>query len=224
MFHRYTGQDDIVIASAVSTRSEQITQEMIGYFINVLPLRTRLDGNEGFSSLAMRVRETVLGALAHRQYPLELLKKELLASETAGQDPFRVMFVLEDEPEALQLDGLTCRAKTIDTQTAKFDLLIAAFVSADKIRFELQYRRASFHRERIAAFARHLSAWLTVAIAQPEQPINRIQWLPEGDHAACVGQVLRWLLRFCRPLPLKLPDAHVDGYQAGYKYDRLCGA
>lgn len=178
VFYRYTGQTDIVIGSPVSTRANNITQELIGYFINVLPLRTQFDGQGNFADLVGRVRNTVLGALAHGQYPLELLKKELLSSEVAGQDPFRVMFVLEDEPEPLQLKGLECRAQTIDTQTAKFDLLIAAFVGREKIRFELQYRRPCFCRERIAAFADHLQAWLQAAVAHPDQPIDRLAWLP----------------------------------------------
>lgn len=181
VFYRYTGQDDIVIASPVSTRSDDHTQDMIGYFINVLPLRTKLEAGKGFSDLTSRVRTTVLEALTHRHYPFELMKKELLNSAGTGQDPFRVMFVLEDEPEALQLSGLTCRSRTIDTKTAKFDLLIAAFVQPDTIRFELQYRKSCFHRKRIEAFARHLQMWLEAALSHPEQPIARLAWLSPDD-------------------------------------------
>lgn len=183
VFYRYTGQEDIVVGTTVSTRSEQATQEMIGYFINVLPLRTRFDGNQSFAELLNSVRATVLGALTHCHYPLELLKKEILSSEAAGQDPFRVMFVLEDEPDPLQLPGLDCAAKSIDTHTAKFDLLIAAFVSANGLRFELQYRRSCFQRQRIEAFAKHLQLWLAAAVEQPEQPLNRLHWLPLTQRA-----------------------------------------
>ena len=187
VFYRYTGQEDILIGSPVSTRADQTTQELIGYFINVLPLRTRFDGSQSFADLLTRVRGTVLGALEHRQYPFELLKKELLTSEVAGRDPFQVMFVLEDEPEALQLPGLNCQSKSIDTQTTKFDLLIAAFVSNDRIRFELQYRRAYFHRERIEAFGRHLQAFLSAVVERPEQAISRIDWLPGHEQSKLVG-------------------------------------
>ena len=187
VFYRYTGQEDIVIASPVSTRADKATQDLIGYFINVLPLRTRFDGTQSFADLLTRVRGTVLGALEHRQYPLELLKKELLTSEVAGQDPFRVMFVLEDEPEALQLPGLSCQSKLIETQTMKFDLLIAAFVSGNRIRFELQYRRAYFHRARIEAFGRHLQAFLSAVVEHPEQAISHIDWLPGHEQSTLVG-------------------------------------
>ncbi len=156
---------------------------MLGYFINVLPLRTRFDGSQSFLELLDRVQETVLGALTHRQYPLELLKKEVLSSEAAGKDPFRVMFVLEDEPNSLRLHGLKCTSRAIDTHTAKFDLLIAAFVSGSGIRLELQYRRACFQRQRIDAFARHLQLWLNAVVDQPNAPINRLGWLPSAERA-----------------------------------------
>ncbi len=187
LFYRYTGQDDQLIGTPISTRSDQATQDLIGYFINVLPLRTRFDGKQGFDELLSRVRETVLGALTHRNYPLELLKKEVLSSEVAGQDPFRVMFVLEDEPEPLELPGLSCKTRLIDTQTAKFDLLIAAFVSTDGIRLELQYRRTKFRRERIEALARHLQLVLATAIQHPQQALDQLEWLPQHERAQSHG-------------------------------------
>ncbi len=111
-----------MIGSPVSTRTDETTADLIGYFINVLPLRTRFQGRESFDALLRQVHQTVMGALQHRLYPLELMKKELLSTQSAGQDPFRVMFVLEDEPDTLALAGVECRAKPFDAQTAKFDL------------------------------------------------------------------------------------------------------
>ena len=188
VFHRYSGQEDIVIGTPVSTRVDQTTQDVIGYFINVLPLRTRFEGDKSFRELLHAVRDTVFGALAHQHYPFELLKKEILSSEAAGQEPFRVMLVLEDEPENLQLSGLACRSQLFDTQTAKFDLLIAIFAQGDRIRFEFQYRRDCFDRRRIEAFGQHLQQLLSAAIAKPSQALNRLEWLPREQQSVLTGK------------------------------------
>ncbi|WP_417735305.1 amino acid adenylation domain-containing protein [Rosistilla oblonga] len=185
---RYTGQEDLVVGSAVAARPDAEMEDLIGYFINVLPLRTRFAADGSFDDLHAKVRDTTLSAMAHQNYPLELLKRELLAGQGTGATPFQVMFVLEHEPCALTLSGVQARRVPMETQTAKFDLLIAASESADSLRIDLQYRCKSFCRERIDRFGKHFQTLLAAAIDAPTTPVDRIDILPAAERTRLLKQ------------------------------------
>ena len=72
LFHRWSGQDDIVVGTPVAGRDRAELERIIGIFINTVVLRSRVDGQRGFAELPRpRVRETVLDAFAHQDAPFE---------------------------------------------------------------------------------------------------------------------------------------------------------
>ncbi|MCM2370991.1 amino acid adenylation domain-containing protein [Aporhodopirellula aestuarii] len=177
VFYRYTRQEDMIIGSAMTTRDDLATEDLIGYFINVLPLRTRFDGGGTFEELQRKVRETAFNAFAHQNYPFELLKKEILSNQETGGTPFRVLFILENEAEPLELSGLKSKPVALETQMAKFDLLIAVNESSGYLRIDLQYRSKLFQRTRMERFAEHLPSLLSAAIANPMCPVDQLEML-----------------------------------------------
>ncbi|MDQ3257051.1 MAG: condensation domain-containing protein, partial [Acidobacteriota bacterium] len=74
---RYTGQENIIVGTGIAGRNRAETENLIGFFINALALRTDLSGNLGFRELLGRVREVTLGAYEHQDVPFEKLVEEL---------------------------------------------------------------------------------------------------------------------------------------------------
>ncbi|EMI55463.1 pyoverdine synthetase D [Rhodopirellula sallentina SM41] len=183
VFHRYTQQEDIVIGSAVTSRDDLAMEDLVGYFINVLPLRTRFDGSDSFECLQAKVRDTAFDAFAHQRYPLDLLKKEIFSEGEMGDAPFRVLFILENQPDALSLDGASTTTIPFDTRLAKFDLLIAVNESPDRLRIELQYRCKQFHRRRVERFGEHLRGLLASAVVEPSCPVDQLKILSSNELA-----------------------------------------
>ena len=72
---RYTGQSDIIIGSPTAGRHRAAFSALVGYFVNLLPLRTTCDANATFDEFLQEVRRTVLAAIEHQDYPLSLLVK-----------------------------------------------------------------------------------------------------------------------------------------------------
>ena len=69
LLHRHTQQRDILIGSPMTGRTRVETEDVIGFFVNTLPLRTRVSGDQSFRELLARMRETVLGACSHQDLP-----------------------------------------------------------------------------------------------------------------------------------------------------------
>ncbi|HEY6122093.1 MAG TPA: condensation domain-containing protein, partial [Pyrinomonadaceae bacterium] len=71
LLFRYTGQEDIVVGSPIAGRNRVEIENLIGFFVNTLALRTNVSGNPTFRQLLGRVKEVALGAYAHQDLPFE---------------------------------------------------------------------------------------------------------------------------------------------------------
>jgi amino acid adenylation domain-containing protein len=123
LLSRFTGQKDLVLGSPVANRTEAGIENLIGFFVNTLALRTDLTGDPPFRALLGQVRESALSAYAHQDLPFERLVEELHPERDLSRSPlFQVMFSLDPVWGSELAPGLGCELLRIDTGTAKFDL------------------------------------------------------------------------------------------------------
>jgi acyl carrier protein len=99
LLHYYTGQDDIVVGTNVSNRSRLETDQLIGFFVNQLPMRTKFSSDLAFRELLGQVREMTIDAYAHQDIPFDKLVDALKLERNLSRAPlFQVKIDLLNAP------------------------------------------------------------------------------------------------------------------------------
>lgn len=181
LLFRYSGQEDLVVGSPIAGRNRAETENLIGFFVNTLPLRTRLSGNPTFRELLKRVKETALGAYAHQDLPFEKIVEWAQPERSLSYPPvFQVMFALQNQPRpTFALPGLNVSALKRETDTAKFDLTLFVTETDEGLACWLEYNTDLFSAGAMTQLLEHFEILLAGVVASPEQQIAELPLLNE---------------------------------------------
>lgn len=184
LLQRYTHQDDIVVGTDVANRNRAETEPLIGFFVNLLVLRTNLSGNPSFRELLKRVREVTLGAYAHQDLPFDQLVKTLQPERKLSHIPplFQVLFVLQNAPvPAVELPDLTLSPFEVDNEIARFDLALFMTETDPGLVGTWTYNADLFDASTIAKLSTHLETLLRNLVAQPDVEITTLDMLSDVE-------------------------------------------
>ena len=201
---------DIPIGSPIAGRTDHALEELVGFFVNTLVLRTDISANPSFRELLARVREADLAAYAHQELPFERLVDLLKPARSLSRHPlFQVMLAFQNTPEAvLELPGVVARLEPVGLGAAKFDLSLglnerrAQDGRPEGIEGLIEYRTDLFERSTVDAIGRRLVGLLEAVVADPNQPIGRIDLLAPEERRQIL---LQWNATACDLPPNTLP-------------------
>lgn len=190
LLHRYSGQTDIAIGTAVANRQRPEVEGVIGLFVNSLVLRGDLSGDPSFTELLRRVKESWLGADAHRDLPFEKLVQELQPERDLSRNPlFQVQFVLQNATRRTTgVAGLAIEPIETSTVHSPFDLSISLREQECRYIGYIDYSTDLFDGERIERMAGHFQTLLSAIVADPDQAIATLPLLTEAERQQVLVQ------------------------------------
>ncbi|MEQ8997813.1 MAG: amino acid adenylation domain-containing protein [Coleofasciculus sp. B1-GNL1-01] len=183
LLYRYTNQDDIIVGTDVAGRHRAEIEPLIGFFINLLLLRSDLSGNPTFRELLKRVQEVCLGAYAHQDLPFAKLVESLRPDRATSKTPlFQVLFVLQNTPmPAVEFSGLTLTSIEVNSDKARFDLALFMQDTEQGIVGNWKYRTDLFEAEAITRLSAHFQTLLHSIAQHPDTRINTLEMLSESE-------------------------------------------
>ncbi|HEX5720871.1 MAG TPA: amino acid adenylation domain-containing protein, partial [Thermoanaerobaculia bacterium] len=187
---RWTGRDDLVVGSPMASRNRLETEDLIGFFVNTLPLRGNLAGDPGFGALLERVHKATVEAYAHEDLPFEKLVEELQPERSLSHFPiFQVVLVLQNAPVgALEMPGLNLEPQAAESGTTKFDLTVSVNESPGVLYGFWEYDSDLFDAPTIRRFQEHFTTLLSAALAAPERRLADLPLLTAAER----DQLLAW--------------------------------
>jgi len=164
----YTGQPDVVLGTDLANRTTVQTEALIGFFVNLLALRTDLSGDPTFEKLLGRVREVALGAYAHQDLPFDKLVEELQPERSLSHNPVvQVLFVQQNTPRAASpMPGLEMTPYLLEVPS-KFDMVVFVFENDKGVSGLWLYNPDLFDATTVARMAGFYRLVLEKATANP---------------------------------------------------------
>jgi thioesterase domain-containing protein/acyl carrier protein len=171
LLYRYTDQSDLLICSPIANRNRSELQKIIGYFANLIILRSQLNGELTFKELLEQERQVVSGAFAHQDLPIQTLASSLNSSFTLPQ----VMFVFQNTPrQSLKLSDLELSRVEVDNGIADFDLSLSMQEESGKLTGVLKYNTDLFIEATVIRFIHHFQTILENLINDVSQSVESL--------------------------------------------------
>ena len=187
---RYTGGSSVAVGTPIANRNRADLEGLIGFFVNLLVLRTDVSGDPPFRELLDRVRAAALGAYAHQDLPFEKLVEELRPRRDPGRNPlFQVAFQtrattldrpLLDEPRMVPVE--------LETRISKFDLKLGLGDGRDDLGASLEYSTDLFDGTTAGRLLAQFKTLLEGAAADPGRPLSDLPLLGAGERFQLLGE------------------------------------
>ncbi len=179
----YSRTEDIVIGTPIEGRYNSELSNIIGMFVNTLPLRNKIDIKSTFKEFLMQVREQSLRSFEHQDYPLdELIKKLEIKRDSSRNALFDVAFTYQNQSyPTMALKGIETEFYIPKTNISKFDLLLEAIPENENISFRFEYCTQLFSKEYIKMFASYYMRILKDISRNIDLPIAEINILSSKE-------------------------------------------
>jgi acyl carrier protein len=169
--YMYTGQEDQILCSPVAYRNRSNIEELIGYFNNIVVLRTDLTGDPSFRELLRRERRVVLDAFENQDLPFQRVAQfpNLIRTPLT-----RAVFSLRNTPEQpLSLVELQVQPEEHPKQEMDFDLGMRMHITEGALGGVLQYNANLFEKNTVLEMLYNFESLLNGLIQKPDQHISQ---------------------------------------------------
>ncbi|WP_282792786.1 amino acid adenylation domain-containing protein [Streptomyces sp. CC224B] len=184
LLHRYTGERDIAIGTALAGREHPDLEQVIGFFANTVVLRGDIGADATFRDVLAQARETSIAAQDNQDVPFESVVDTVRPERSPSFNPlFQTMLVLENAAGNRRHEpgGLKVTPDEIDIGVAKYDLVLQLRAEGDAFTGVWEYSTDLYDTDGIRRLGTHFLTLLEDALAHPDRPIGTLALLPAPE-------------------------------------------
>lgn len=168
VMHWFSGHEDIVIGTDIANRGKVETRNMLGFFINQLALRSRLDRNATFRNHLARTRVDAHNAYENQNLPFETVVSALNPPRANHAPIFQVKFNLQYDPGSMDIDELVFEPILLERQTSKLDLTFSMTMTEQGLSGTAEYKTDLFQNSTIERLTQHFITALREITKNPD--------------------------------------------------------
>ncbi|MGH3918222.1 MAG: amino acid adenylation domain-containing protein, partial [Pseudonocardiaceae bacterium] len=183
LLSRYANQRDVAIGTVTSGRDRAELENLVGFFVNTVVLRSTVEGTQTFEDFLADVRETVLDAFAHDEVPFDRVVEHLQPERDASRTPLvQALIVLQSEMvRARAAGGLWITEHDLPRPSARFDLVLEFLPRGGSLNLAIEYNTDLFDPGTVERLAGHLQLLLTAIAADPGRSLAELPMLTEAE-------------------------------------------
>ncbi|ACC84846.1 non-ribosomal peptide synthetase [Nostoc punctiforme] len=179
--HRLTGQNDLVVGIPAAGQAALGQYNLVGHCVNLLPLRSQINGEQSFSDYLRSRRSAVLDAYDHQQFTFGSLVKKLVLPRDSSRIPLvPITFNIDQglDSDKLPFTGLEVEFFSNPRSFENFELFINATELHGQMTLECQYNTNLFDADTIRHRMTEFETLLLGIVANPNQSIAKLPILP----------------------------------------------
>ncbi len=198
LLYRYTRQEDIQVGTPIEMRSRTEFEDLIGYFVNMVVIRTVLTPDVSFKVLLKQVQATVLEALEHGDYPFTEIAKELAPHRDRSRPPlFQAAFAFQNWVKDIEnagfnkknLSGITFDPMLSVHQEGDFDITLEAVETGNRYKLFFKYNPDLFDHTTMVRLAGHFKVLTESVLDDPDRTIMELPMLSDVERTQLL---LKW--------------------------------
>ncbi|PSN15082.1 hypothetical protein C7293_08775 [filamentous cyanobacterium CCT1] len=206
VLYHYSGQENQFVCTPTANRNRNELNSIVGYFVNLLVLRSDLSGNPTFQELLGRLKHVVSGANAYQDLPVQQLTPCLGEAQVSLS---RILFALQNTPQqSLQLSNLAVTRLDSDNGTADFDIFLSLAEEAGTIKGVFKYNADILDEATIQQWVLHYQRVLEAIVLNPAVAIADALVLTEKEQNLIRQKCLNSVTKASAP---KAPETSSDG-------------
>ena len=181
--HRYTQESDVVVGSVMAGRRRVELEDVIGYCVNTVALRSELSDGLTGQDLLKQVRRVVADAYDHQELPFEEVIEALSLRREGTLSPlFNVMIVCEDDPlSAFKIRDLEATHLPWEPTVSEFDLVLMVVNKGQSLELALLYNSTIFDDSTVSRMLGQIETLLGELIKKPEARLGELSLLTSEE-------------------------------------------
>lgn len=181
---RYSNETDIVVGCPIANRENAETAGLVGFFMNLLVLRSDLSKNPSFRQLLGQSKKTLEEAYQYQQLPLEKLIEELKVKRNLGHSPlFQILLTLHNNQQGeFSLPDMVMEpVNYTHGNSAKYDLSLNIIENTEGLVLSWEYNTDLFEASAIAGMADHFNSLLAALLDNPDENVFKVNMIGEKE-------------------------------------------
>ena len=184
LLYRYSGENDITIGSPIANREQAELSGLVGFFVNMIAIRTQVEGTQSFESLLQQVKETTVSAYQHQDVPFEKIVDRIVSERDQSKTPvFQTMLTLQNNETVGEVTLGQSQIEILPTKTttSKFDLSFEISESSQGLIVNIEYSQGLFKPESIERLGAHFQYLVAAILNNPKEKIDQLAILSEAE-------------------------------------------